>query len=368
MAVSILSIECRPWRSLPALRSRLERRQQRRRRSASGPRAAPTGAARTARPGRRARLLGRRVLHRRPRSRGSASWRSPRDRRPAARRSRCRPPRRGRCRPARPPPRRAAAAATRVVGERLVQPLRPLLVVFQSWMLSDVGLLQPRPRGRNSDSREQNDATSPERACASSVTCKDRSVKTSAVNVCRPGALRITSRHLMCFSERRARLGRRRRARARAGGARGCSSRCSAARGRAAAAPLDEPFVGGLSFNGPTSANLAAVYWNPAALGLVRGFQLMVAGIRRGCRPWTSTARRSTRHRHAGGRRPSRRRTARDLQPGRRRSGRAASSALSTDFGGDRFTLGVRDVHAVPAADHTSRCRRRATSRRATRC
>ena len=43
------------------------------------------------------------------------------------------------------------------------------------------------------------------------------------------------------------------------------------------AAPLDEPFVGGMSFDGPTSANLGAVYWNPAALGLVRGFQLMVA-------------------------------------------------------------------------------------------
>jgi hypothetical protein len=46
---------------------------------------------------------------------------------------------------------------------------------------------------------------------------------------------------------------------------------------RASAAPLDEPFVGGMSFDGPTSANLGAVYWNPAALGLVRGFQLMVA-------------------------------------------------------------------------------------------
>src|SRR5262245_30000338 len=47
---------------------------------------------------------------------------------------------------------------------------------------------------------------------------------------------------------------------------------------RAAAAPLEDPFVGGLSFSGPTSGNVAAVYWNPAALGLVRGVQLMVAG------------------------------------------------------------------------------------------
>ncbi len=45
-----------------------------------------------------------------------------------------------------------------------------------------------------------------------------------------------------------------------------------------AAAPLDDPFVGGLAFTGPTSGNLAAVYWNPAALGLVRGLQIMVGG------------------------------------------------------------------------------------------
>ena len=56
----------------------------------------------------------------------------------------------------------------------------------------------------------------------------------------------------------------------------------------AAAAPLDEPFVGGMSFDGPTSANLGAIYWNPAALGLVRGFQLTAGRVRRGCRPSTS--------------------------------------------------------------------------------
>lgn len=47
------------------------------------------------------------------------------------------------------------------------------------------------------------------------------------------------------------------------------------------ASPLDDPFVGGMSFNGPTSGNLAAIYWNPAALGLARGFQIMVAGTGR---------------------------------------------------------------------------------------
>src|SRR5579884_3600244 len=48
-----------------------------------------------------------------------------------------------------------------------------------------------------------------------------------------------------------------------------------------AASPIDDPFVGGLSSSGPTSGDLGAVYWNPAALGLMRGFQVMVAGTAR---------------------------------------------------------------------------------------
>src|SRR5262245_13317487 len=87
--------------------------------------------------------------------------------------------------------------------------------------------------------------------------------------------LRITSRHLMCFSERRARLRRRRGAQLGTAVAGIVAVLTAAAPARAA--PLDEPFVGGLTFNGPTSGDLGAVYWNPAALGLVRGFQLMVA-------------------------------------------------------------------------------------------
>ena len=71
---------------------------------------------------------------------------------------------------------------------------------------------------------------------------------------CRPGGLRITSRPLMCFSERRARLPRRRSAAARRLAAATAPGRAVAALARsAAAAPLDEPFVGGLSFTGPTS-------------------------------------------------------------------------------------------------------------------
>jgi hypothetical protein len=47
------------------------------------------------------------------------------------------------------------------------------------------------------------------------------------------------------------------------------------------ASPMDDPFVGGMSFSGPTSGDLAAIYWNPAALGLARGFQIMVGGTAR---------------------------------------------------------------------------------------
>ena len=95
----------------------------------------------------------------------------------------------------------------------------------------------------------------------------------------------------------------------------------------ARAAPLDDPFVGGVGFNGPTAGNLGAVYWNPAALGLVRGFQLMVAGTTRFT---TTTAARAGM--------PSA--TARDLtQPLQWPPGPGAFIALSTDLGGDRFTL-----------------------------
>jgi long-subunit fatty acid transport protein len=44
------------------------------------------------------------------------------------------------------------------------------------------------------------------------------------------------------------------------------------------AGPLDDPHVGGVGFAGPTTGDLTAVFWNPAALGLLQGTQLTVAG------------------------------------------------------------------------------------------
>jgi len=126
----------------------------------------------------------------------------------------------------------------------------------------------------------------------------------------------------MRFSERRTRLRRHRGARVGAGVA---AIGFLLMAGRAGAAPLDEPFVGGLSFDGPTSANLGAVYWNPAALGLVRGFQLMAA----------ASGRLST----VDARLPTGSAQARDLT-GPSPFGPHTYFALSTDFGGDRFTIG----------------------------
>jgi long-subunit fatty acid transport protein len=44
------------------------------------------------------------------------------------------------------------------------------------------------------------------------------------------------------------------------------------------AGPLDDPHVGSLGFSGPTTGDLTAVHWNPAALGLIRGYQVMIGG------------------------------------------------------------------------------------------
>lgn len=46
-------------------------------------------------------------------------------------------------------------------------------------------------------------------------------------------------------------------------------------------APLDEPHVGGVGFSGPTTGDLAAMYWNPAALALLRGHRFTLGATMR---------------------------------------------------------------------------------------
>jgi long-subunit fatty acid transport protein len=128
------------------------------------------------------------------------------------------------------------------------------------------------------------------------------------------------------------------------------------------AAPLDEPFVGGLSFSGPTSGNLAAIYWNPAALGLQRGFQLTVSGTTR----WTSIgASRTPFDPVTGTTGPMQSATANDLShPLSWPLGPGGFIGISSDLGGDRFALGfatympsVQRIHypLSPAGDEPTR-------------
>ena len=154
----------------------------------------------------------------------------------------------------------------------------------------------------------------------------------------------------MSFSERR---GRRRRRDPRALALLAAASLLLVAT-RAAASPIDDPFVTGMSFNGPTSGDLGAIYWNPAALGLMRGFQLMVAGTAR----WSSVGVSST----SPGQ-PAGSATATDVrQPLQWPPGPGAYVALG--YGGDRFTLAfatympyVEQIHfpTSPTGDEPTR-------------
>jgi long-subunit fatty acid transport protein len=47
------------------------------------------------------------------------------------------------------------------------------------------------------------------------------------------------------------------------------------------ASPIDDPHIGGIGFSGPATGDLAAIYWNPAAVGLISDNQAMVAATGR---------------------------------------------------------------------------------------
>jgi long-subunit fatty acid transport protein len=126
------------------------------------------------------------------------------------------------------------------------------------------------------------------------------------------------------------------------------------------AAPLDEPMAGGLTFSGPTSGDMASVYWNPAALGTRRGFQLMVSGTVR----WTTIGVSRTPPDLAGAG-PAEMATARDFShPLSFPLGPGGFIGLASDLGGDRFAIGfatympsVQRVHydLSPAGDEPTR-------------
>jgi long-subunit fatty acid transport protein len=99
-------------------------------------------------------------------------------------------------------------------------------------------------------------------------------------------------------------------------------------------APLDDPHIGGFTFSGPTSGTLAAVYWNPAALGLVRGLQVTIAGTMRVARTKVDLA-----PIDAGSAPPGSVSATDTTDPRQWPTGPGGFFGISTDFGGDRFTL-----------------------------
>ena len=117
-----------------------------------------------------------------------------------------------------------------------------------------------------------------------------------------------------------------------------CALLCGAAR-EADAVPLDDPDIGGIGFSGPTTGDLAAVYWNPAALGLLPEPQLMFAAT--GHLATTTVARssiNSTGLPGAGMDFPQTR-SSDFTQPFSWPPGPGAFAAIGADVGGDRFSL-----------------------------
>lgn len=111
--------------------------------------------------------------------------------------------------------------------------------------------------------------------------------------------------------------------------------------GPAEAVSIDDPHIGGIGFSGPTTGDLAAVYWNPAALGLMHGLHLTFAGTGR-----LSTTRVSRASIDPATGLPGPGVDFPDSQASDRSHpfiwppGPGAFAGISTDVGGDRFALG----------------------------
>ncbi len=204
---------------------------------------------------------------------------------------------------ARPMSTRAAAASARSRGATVESASAscsrsgPFCVVFQSWMLSELGLAQAAAVARRPQIAEGRTLRAQRRRAATrrfSPTENGRAARISPYRSDVSHARIAASRH--CADCATGRSPRTLLVRNRSANVAGLMSvrivrrqatlvalvaLAAGRRGPAVAAPLDDPFVGGLGFNGPTAANLGAVYWNPAALGLVRGVQIMVAGTTR---------------------------------------------------------------------------------------
>lgn len=110
----------------------------------------------------------------------------------------------------------------------------------------------------------------------------------------------------------------------------------------ARALPIDDPYPGGIGFSGPTTGDLAAVYWNPAALGLMHGPQLLVAST---LSLATTTVQRASINPATGAAGPGQdfpsARASGSSHPFSWPPGPGAFLGIGSDVGGDRFALAV---------------------------
>lgn len=116
----------------------------------------------------------------------------------------------------------------------------------------------------------------------------------------------------------------------------------------ARAVPIDEPFVGGIGFSGPTTADVAAIYWNPAALALIHGPQITISG---NTQLSTTTVALAAPDATTGAPAPSVQASDHN-HPLVWPVGPGAFAGIAYDVGGDRFTLALATY--MPFVERTS--------------
>src|SRR3569832_2728634 len=254
----------------------------------------------------------------------------------------------------------------------------PFSVVFQTWMFSAVGFSQPAndagavrhpssaqprstpretPRGPRAWPMPRTRPFSQKAmGCGHVRHARIRASRKAAdrgglglprTSPALPGWARSENVRARMFPSRDPR--RRRRVRGRAVGPRVVLLMSLLAGARTAGAvPIDDPDIGGIGFSGPTSGDLAAVYWNPAALGLIHGGQLTFGATGRlttttvtpaGIDPATGLAFQGAK--------------ASDFtHPFSWPPGPGAFAGVGADVGGDRFTLAFATY--MPFADRST--------------
>ncbi len=120
----------------------------------------------------------------------------------------------------------------------------------------------------------------------------------------------------------------------------------------AGAVPIDEPHVGGIGFSGATTGDLAAVYWNPAALGLMRGLNVTLGGTGRLSTTTVSRASIDAQGLPGSGTTFPDARAVDRSHPLSWPPGPGAFAGVSYDVGGDRMTLALASY--LPFVDRST--------------